>query len=102
MQDTTVQRVVARADFSMQLCIKLVEDMKKEMDTLNKAKFVTGNTQGVIQTRFQPWRPLRRRQGREGPDEGEEQPVTAGGRKAGKEPELRAPYLHSSGACKYD
>ena len=52
MQDTTVQRVVARADFSMQLCIKLVEDMKKEMDTLNKAKFVTGNTQGVIQTGF--------------------------------------------------
>ena len=26
--------------------------MKKEMDTLNKAKFVTGNTQGVIQTGF--------------------------------------------------
>jgi len=43
---------VARADFSMQLAIKLVEDMKKEMDTLNKAKFVTGNTQGVIRTGF--------------------------------------------------
>ena len=52
MQDTTVQRVVARADFSMQLAIKLVEDMKKEIDTLNKAKFVTGNTQGVIRTGF--------------------------------------------------
>ena len=43
---------MARADFSMQLAIKLVEDMKKEIDTLNKAKFVTGNTQGVIRTGF--------------------------------------------------
>ena len=43
---------MARADFSMQLAIRLVEDMKKEIDTLNKAKFVTGNTQGVIQTGF--------------------------------------------------
>lgn len=52
MQDTTVQRVVARQDFSMQLCVKLVEDMKKEIDTLSKAKFVTGNTQGTINTGF--------------------------------------------------
>ena len=52
MQDTTVQRVVARADFSMQLCIRLVEDMKKEIETLKQAKFVTGNTQGVIRTGF--------------------------------------------------
>ena len=52
MQDVTVQRVVARADFSMQLAIKLVADIKKEIDNLNKAKFVTGNTQGVIQTGF--------------------------------------------------
>lgn len=52
MQDVTVQRVVARADFSMQLAIKLVADIKKEIDNLNKAKFITGNTQGVIQTGF--------------------------------------------------
>ncbi|MEG1907692.1 MAG: glutamate decarboxylase [Gordonibacter sp.] len=52
MQDTIVQRVVARQDFSMQLCVKLVEDMKKEIDTLSKAKFVTGNTQGTINTGF--------------------------------------------------
>lgn len=36
MQDLTVQRVVARQDFSMQLAIKLIEDMKKEIDTLSK------------------------------------------------------------------
>lgn len=52
MQETTVQRVVARQDFSMQLAIKLVEDIKKEIDTLSKARFVTGNTQGVINTGF--------------------------------------------------
>ena len=52
MEDTTVQRVVARQDFSMQLAIKLVEDMKKEINTLKNAKFVTGNTQGVINTGF--------------------------------------------------
>ena len=43
---------MARADFSMQLCIRLVEDMKKEIETLKQAKFVTGNTQGVIRTGF--------------------------------------------------
>ncbi len=52
LQDVTVQRVVARQDFSMQLAIKLVEDIKKEMEVLNNAKFVTGNTQGAIQTGF--------------------------------------------------
>ena len=52
LQDVVVQRVVARQDFSMQLAIKLVEDMKKEIDTLSKARFVTGNTQGVINTGF--------------------------------------------------
>ena len=52
MQDTVIQRVVARADFSMQLAVKLVEDLKKEVATLNKARFVTGNTQGVINTGF--------------------------------------------------
>lgn len=52
LQETTVQRVVARQDFSMQLCVKLVEDIKKEIDTLSKARFVTGNTQGVINTGF--------------------------------------------------
>ena len=52
LQETTVQRVVARQDFSMQLCVKLVEDIKKEIDTLSKARFVTGNTQGVINTWF--------------------------------------------------
>lgn len=52
MENTTVQRVVARQDFSMQLAIKLVEDMKKEINTLKNAKFVTGNTQGVINTGF--------------------------------------------------
>lgn len=52
LQDVVVQRVVARQDFSMQLAIKLVEDVKKEIDTLSKARFVTGNTQGVINTGF--------------------------------------------------
>lgn len=52
MQETLVQRVVARADFSMPLAMRLVAEMRKQIDVLSKVKFVAGNTQGVIATGF--------------------------------------------------
>lgn len=48
MQNTVVQRVVARQDFSMPLCIRFVEDLKKQIDVLNHAHITTGDTQGVV------------------------------------------------------
>lgn len=52
MQDVTVQRVVARQDFSMPLCIKLVADMKKEIATLGKAKYIAGNEDAGVGAGF--------------------------------------------------
>ncbi len=40
LEDMTVQRVVARQDFSMPLCIRLVQDMKNEIATLNTMRLV--------------------------------------------------------------
>lgn len=52
MQDVIVQRVVARQDLSMPLCIRLVNDIKKAVNVLNMAHYVTGDTQGVIAAGF--------------------------------------------------
>ncbi|MEG0776214.1 MAG: glutamate decarboxylase [Raoultibacter sp.] len=52
LQDVIVQRIVARQDLSMQLAIKLIGDMKKEIDNLNKSHIITGKTDQVFTTGF--------------------------------------------------
>lgn len=52
IQDMVVQRVVVRQDFSMPLAIRLMDDLKKDLETLKQARFVTGDTQGTINTGF--------------------------------------------------
>lgn len=52
IQDMVVQRVVVRQDFGMPLAIRLMNDLKKDIETLKNARFVTGDTQGTINTGF--------------------------------------------------
>ncbi|MEG1397245.1 MAG: glutamate decarboxylase [Raoultibacter sp.] len=52
LQEVIVQRVVARQDLSMQLAIKLVEDMKKEIVNLGKSRIITGKTDETFTTGF--------------------------------------------------
>lgn len=50
--DMVVQRVVVRQDFSMQLAIRMMDDLKKEIGNLKNARFTTGDVQGEIPTGF--------------------------------------------------
>ncbi len=50
--DMVVQRVVVRQDFSMQLAIRMMGDLKKEIGNLKNARFTTGDVQGEIPTGF--------------------------------------------------
>lgn len=42
LQEVNVERLVVRQDFSMQLAISLIADMKKEIDNLNGSRVVIG------------------------------------------------------------
>lgn len=44
LEEVDVERLVVRQDFSMQLAIRLISDMKKEIDNLNKSHIVAGKT----------------------------------------------------------
>ncbi|OUO88003.1 glutamate decarboxylase [Gordonibacter sp. An230] len=52
LQDVVVQRVVVRQDFSMQLAIKLADDLKKGIDVLSKARIVAGDVQEAAKAGF--------------------------------------------------
>lgn len=52
LEDVTVERLVVRQDFSMQLAIRLIEDMKKEIKNLNNSHIITGKTENKITTSF--------------------------------------------------
>ena len=52
LEDVTVERLVVRQDFSMQLAIRLIEDMKKEIKNLDNSHIITGKTENKITTSF--------------------------------------------------
>ncbi|MEG0758173.1 MAG: glutamate decarboxylase [Raoultibacter sp.] len=52
LEKLDVQRLVVRQDFSMQLAIKLIEDMKKEIENLNNSHIITGKVEKKITTSF--------------------------------------------------
>ncbi len=52
LEKIDVQRLVVRQDFSMQIAIKLIEDMKKEIKNLNNSHIITGKVENKITTSF--------------------------------------------------
>lgn len=52
LEKLDVQRLVVRQDFSMQLAIKLIEDMKKEIENLNNSHIITGKVENKLTTSF--------------------------------------------------
>ncbi len=52
LQHMDVQRLVVRQDFSMQLAVKLIEDMKKEIENLDNSHIITGKTENKISAGF--------------------------------------------------
>lgn len=48
LEQVTVQRIVARADLSMALAIKYIDDMRTEVANLNKARVLTGSGEDSV------------------------------------------------------